>query len=109
MAQIVDFAVSVRGGAPNFRAAASGDTAQAGSGREAEFRNSSGSSVTVTVACHGTTVTGDVLPDKVYTLAATTGEQRVPLSLAEFRDPNDGQVHFSYSSTTGVTCAVSRR
>jgi cytochrome c553 len=109
MAVIADSAVTIHGGAPTFRAAAAGDTAVWGAGREAEFRNSSGSSVTVTVACHGTTATGDVLPDKPYTLAATTGEQRIPLNLAEFKDPNDGQVHFSYSAITGVTCAVSRR
>lgn len=108
MAQLPIFAVTVHGGAPAPRAVAAGDTSTHGAGYEAEFHNGGGAPMTVTVACHGFTAVGDVLADKAYTVPAA-GDQRIPLNLPEFRDPTDGLVHFSYSTTTTVTGAVTHR
>lgn len=107
MSLIPTFSPSVAGGAPNYTAAAAGDTAPVGPGLVLIVKNASGSSVTVTLATPATLPTGDAYPDKVYTVAATTGEQWIPL-IADYRDPTDGSAHISYSATTSVTRAVVR-
>lgn len=107
MSLIPTFIPSVAGGAPNYAAAAAADTAAVGPGLVLIVKNASGSSVTVTIATPGNLPTGDAYPDKTYTVAATTGEQWIPL-LTDYRDPADTYAHISYSATTSVTRAVVR-
>lgn len=105
MALITTFTPTVAGTAPTFSAAASGDTAKCGTGYWLVAKNTNVASRTVTIAVPGNLATGDAYPDKVYTLAADTGEQWIPL-LREYADPTDGEAHLTWSATTGVTRAV---
>jgi hypothetical protein len=105
MALITTSTPSVAGTAPSFTAAASGDTARCGSGYWLVAKNTNVASRTVTVVVPGNLATGDAYPDKVYTLAADTGEVWVPL-LREYADPSDGLAHLTWSATAGVTRAV---
>lgn len=107
MSLISTFIPSVAGGAPNYRAAAAGDVAPVGPGYTLIAKNSAGTSTTVTMATPGNLPTGDAYPDKPYVVAATTGEQWIPL-IADYRDPTDGYAHISYSATAGLTVAVVR-
>ena len=105
MALIPTFQPTVSGTAPTFAAAASGDTAKCGSGYWLIAKNTDVASRTITVTVPGNLATGDAYPDKVYTLAANTGEQWIPL-LREYADATDGEAHLTYSATAGVTRAV---
>lgn len=105
MALITTATPSVAGTAPTFAAAASGDTARCGSGYWLVAKNTNIASRTVTITVPGNLPTGDAYPDKVYTLAADTGEVWVPL-LREYADPADGEAHLAWSATAGVTRAV---
>jgi hypothetical protein len=105
MSEITPFRASMAGGKPAFAAASAGDTARCGDGYYLIVRNGAGSSMTVTIATPGTLATGDAYPDKVYTVAATSGEEWIPLK-SLYRDPSDKLAHITYSSTTTVTRAV---
>lgn len=105
MAEISPFTVTTAGGKPTFAAAAAGDTAKVGAGYTLIVRNTNASTRTVTIAYPGTLPSGDAIPDKVYTVGATTGEEWIPL-LAEYADPTTGQAAITYSATTDVTRAV---
>lgn len=104
MAQITTFTVTVAGTAPTPRTAATGDTAQVGSGYVLEVTNGGASPVTVTLAYPGNLVTGDAIPDKAYTVAAGASA-RIPL-LGVYADPVDGLAHITYSATASVNVAV---
>lgn len=108
MAEITPFTVVKTGGKPTFGNAAAGDTAKTGSGYTLIVRNGSGAPITVTIAVPGNLETGDAYPDKAYTVAATTGEEWIPL-YDVYRDPTDGLAHITYSATTTVTRAVVKR
>ena len=106
MAVIATQSVTTTGTAPTFAAAAASDTARVGPHIVLIVRNASGSPVTVTLAYPGTLPSGDAVPDKAYTVPATTGERWIPL-LKEYGDPTiSGQVAITYSATTSVTRAV---
>lgn len=105
MALIPTHQPSVAGTAPSFVAAASGDTAKCGSGYWLIAKNTNVASRTVTVVVPGNLATGDAYPDKVYTLAADTGEVWIPL-LREYANATDGEAHLTYSATAGVTRVV---
>lgn len=104
MALITTHTVTVAGTAPTYGAAAAADTAECGSRTYLICRNASGSTVDVTVAGQGLLPSGADFPDRVYTLAATTGELWIPL-IAQYRN-EDGVAEISWESTTSVTRAV---
>lgn len=105
MAEIPTHFVTIAGTAPTLGAAASGDTAPVGPGYFLYAKNTNGASRTITITYPGTLPSGDAIPDKVYTLIATTGEQWIPL-LAEYRDPTTGQAAIAWEATAGVTRVV---
>jgi hypothetical protein len=105
VALITTFQPSVVGTAPTFAAAAANDTAQVGDGYKIIAKNTNAATRTLTIAVPGNLVTGDAYPDKVYTLAALTGEVWIPL-LREYADPADGLAHLTWSATADVTRAV---
>lgn len=105
MALITTFQPSVAGTAPTFAAAAANDTARCGEGYKLIAKNTNAATRTITIAVPGNLPTGDAYPDKVYTLAALTGEQWIPL-LREYADTTDGLAHITWSATADVTRAV---
>lgn len=106
MALITTQTLGLAGTAPTYASAASGDTARVGDHVWFIVKNASGSIVTVTLVYPGTLPSGDAIPDKAYTVPATTGEKWIPL-LKEYGDPAlGGQVAITYSATTSVTRAV---
>jgi hypothetical protein len=105
MALIPTQTVSVAGTAPTFAAAAAGDTCRVGPHLTLIVKNTSGSSVTVTLTPPVTLPTGASWPAKVYTVPATTGEQWIPL-LDIYADTTTQQASVAYSATTNVTRAV---
>ena len=108
MAEITPFTVTIAGGKPTFAAAASGDTAKVGPGYTLIVKNTNAATRTVTIAYPGTLPSGDAIPDKVYTIGATTGEEWIPL-LSEYADPTSGQAVLTWSATADVTRAVVKR
>jgi hypothetical protein len=107
MAALVTNNMTVAGTKPTFASAAASDTAECGPGMFAVYRNGSGSPVTVTVLLdHLTLSSGDVYPDKEYSVAATTGEAWIPL-LGEYVEAA-GRVTLTTSAQTSVTVAVVR-
>lgn len=107
MAPIPVQTVQLDGTAPTYAAAAAADTAKTGSGLTLIVKNASGAPITVTLVTPGNLGTGDAIPDKVYTVAATTGERWIPL-LDLYADPTTGTAAVNYSATTSVTRAVVR-
>lgn len=106
MALIPTQTITNAGTAPTFAAAAGGDTARVGAHLILIVKNASGSPITVTLATPGNLSTGDAVPDKAYTVAATTGERWIPL-LDDYGDPaQSNQAVITYSGTTSVTRAV---
>jgi hypothetical protein len=108
LAEISPFTITTAGGKPTFAAAASGDTAKTGSGYFLVVRNTNAATRTVTIAVPGNTSYGEAMPDKAYVVAATTGEEWIPL-LDDYRDPTTGLAAISYTATTDVTRAVVKR
>lgn len=107
MALIATQTITTVGTAPTFAAAAASDTAACGDRLWLEVRNSNAATRTVTITTPGNLVTGDAFPDKVYTVAALTGELRIPL-LDIYRDPTAGTAAIAWEATAGVTRAVVR-
>lgn len=88
-------------------AGASGDDCVTGRGVFLLVKNTSGSAVTVTLATPQV-VDGDLaVADRVFTVAATSGEHCIPVSDL-YRDPATGRASVSYSATTNVTVCVVR-
>lgn len=108
MAEISPFTITTAGGKPTFAGAASGDTAKTGSGYFLVVKNTNVATRTVTITVPGNTSYGEALPDKAYTVGATTGEEWIPL-LDDYRDPSTGLAAISYSATADVTRAVVKR
>lgn len=91
----------------NLGDAASGDVARTGDRLGLLVQNSSGSTVTVTLAVPGNTVTGEAQPDNPIPVAA--GALRIIPLLSVYADPADNRrVAISYSATTNVKRAVVR-
>jgi hypothetical protein len=111
MAKILTQSIAGSGAPPTFGNAATGDTADCGTGLRLELRNSTASVITVTLVTPGVLETGDAYPDKAVpvpaAVAGVPGEARPPL-LPVYRDPADGLCHITYSATTGLTRAVVR-
>lgn len=107
MALISTHQPTVAGTAPVYTAAAANDTAPVGDGYKLLVRNTNAATRTVTIAVPGNLVTGDAYPDKIYTVAALTGELCIPL-LREYADPADGLAHLTWSATTDVTRIVQK-
>lgn len=106
MALIPTFHVGLTGGKPTQALCATGDTADVGDGRGVVFKNTSGSSVTVTILVPGNTVNDEDTPDTEYTVPATTGEVWARM-FDYYADPSDGEAHITYSATgTGITRAA---
>lgn len=103
MALIATFTPTNVGTAPAYAAAAVGDTARPGKHAVMFVKNTNAATRDITIKYPGTLVSGDAIPDKVYTIAALTGELCIPL-LPEYADPaTSGQVVITYSSITNVT------
>jgi hypothetical protein len=107
MALIPTQQIVVAGTAPTPAAAANGDTCRVGSHLTLEVFNTAGSSMTVTLTPPSTLNTGVAYPAKVYTVAATTGQVRIPL-LSEYADPTTGLATVVYSTVTSVTRMVTQ-
>lgn len=106
MALIPTFTPTVTGTAPSLSAAASGDTARPGKHAVLIVENTNAATRDITLKYPGTLPSGDAIPDKVYTIAATTGKLWIPL-LPEYADPaTSGQVVITWSATTNVSRAV---
>lgn len=105
MALVATQSVVIAGTPPSFTTPASGETCRVGAHLTLEVRNGSGAPITVTITPPVTLPTAAAWPAKVYTVPATTGEQRIPL-LDVFADPTTGQATLTYSATTSVTRAV---
>lgn len=104
MALITTHTITNAGTAPTFGAAALSDTAEVGARTFLVCKNTDVASRTVTITGQRTLESGDTYPDKVYTLAANTGEQWIPL-LDVYRN-DDGYAELVWSDVTGVTRAV---
>lgn len=88
-------------------AAPGGDTCQTGRGVFLLVRNTSGASMTVTLATPGT-VDGDLaIADRTFTVAATTGESCIPVPDL-YRNPTTGRAAITYSLATSVFVCVVR-
>jgi hypothetical protein len=103
--------ITTAGTPPTFSAATASDTFPVGSRLFAVYRSTHSSSIAVTAVVPGTLATGDVYPDKVYTLAigsVTMQEVWIPL-LKEYQDPTTGVATITTASQTAITCAVVER
>lgn len=104
MAQITTYTASVNGGNFALGNAAAGDTAACGNGEKLIVQNSSGASVTVTIAVPGNLATGDPYPDKQYTIPV--GQMWVLPLYQIYADPADGLAHITWGATASVTRGV---
>jgi hypothetical protein len=69
-------------------------------------KNASGASITVTIVTQGNLPSGDVYPDKAYTVAAG-GESWIPVDLPDYKQPSaPGTAAVTFSSVTSVTAAA---
>jgi len=112
VAQITNYTPPLTGAPPTPGAAAAGDTARCDDHCFLLVRNTSASSVNVTVVTPATLPTGDAYPDKVVAVGAGTGagnvvptEVWIPL-IRDYADPTTGQAAVNYSATTGITRIV---
>ncbi|MEV4749072.1 hypothetical protein AB0K21_22060 [Streptosporangium sp. NPDC049248] len=72
--------------------------------RMVRVKNSNGASRTVTVQIPGE-VEGQAVPDRTYTVAATTGDVLIPPLPGVYNQAN-GKVYLDYSDPAGVTVEV---
>lgn len=107
MALITTHNMSAAGAYPTMNAAAASDTAEVGTHLFLLVENANAATRTVTLTTPGNLFTGDPVPDKVYTVAATTGRLMIPL-LREYADAVTGTVAIVWEATAGVTRAVVR-
>lgn len=114
MAALTTQNIVAAGTAPTLGAAAATDFAEVGDGKNtfAVYKNT-GIETTVAIEMdHLTLSTGDLYPNKEFTLAATTGELWIPLrkEYADTATAGAGRctVTISTGSATGVTAAVVR-
>jgi hypothetical protein len=86
-------------------ASAGGDTLRLTPGTELRVRNSSGSSVTVTLVVPGNTEYGQAQPDIPIAVAAGAEVAIGPLT-SGLVDSSTGLISVTYSATTSVTVAL---
>lgn len=99
---------------PNFslQTATVSDTAEVGSGHNTfvVYKNTEAVTKAITVTAPGNTEYGQLMPDPVISLPATTGEIWIPMRRAY--DPGDGlgraTLAITTGTATGVTVAVVR-
>lgn len=96
--------ITAAGTKPTFNAVSASDTMLPADRLFLVVKNASGAAITATVVTPGNLPTGDAYPDKVYTVAATTGEAWIPL-LDLYADPATGLATVNYSATASVTAA----
>lgn len=102
--QIVD-----AGTAPTFIQAGASDTAEIGNGHNTfvVYKNTTGSSVTITVVAPGNTDYGVAYPDPQISVPATNGERWIPLRNGY--DDGTGRATLTTSAQdAGITVAVVR-
>jgi hypothetical protein len=92
--------------AANYNAAAGGGD-RVPPGVLLHIKNTNAAVLTVTLTTPGT-VAGDLaIPDRTFTVPATTGERFARLTPYDvYRDPADGLVGLGWSVTSGVSFAV---
>lgn len=71
-----------------------------------EFKNTNGSTRTVTIAIPGTNH-GTATPDLAVVVAATTGIEKIKMT-ADMVDMSTGMISISYSATADLTVAAQR-
>jgi hypothetical protein len=86
--------------------AAGGDTVPFDDRGFLEFKNTNGSTRTITIAIPGT-VHGTAIPDLAFTIGATTGNEKVKVT-KDMIDPSTGLISVTYSADSGVTVAAQR-
>lgn len=110
MAALTTFALVDAGTAPSLGAVSASDTAEVGNGKNTFYvvKNASGSPVTVTIVVPGNTTYGELAPDKVISVPATTGEKWIPLrkEYADAAVAGVGRCTITTSAQTSVTAAV---
>lgn len=112
MALYATQSVSTAGTPPTFASVAASDTAVGGQGACLIVRNTSASSINVTLVTPGNLGTGDAYPDHVVACGAGTGAGNVvptevwlPIS-ADYTDPTTGLATVTYSAQTNIKAAV---
>jgi hypothetical protein len=102
--------IPVTGLSPTFAACAAGDLARVGEGLTLEVINSDSADHTVTLAVPGVGPNGVAIPDTVVTIThGVTTPTRIPLETF-YADPTANRcARLTYSSTTGMTRAVTKR
>lgn len=110
MAALTTQNIVAAGTAPTFGAASTSDTAEVGNGVNtfAVYKNTDASTEDITVVIPGTLVSGDAFPDKVYTIAANTGELWIPLRKEYDAADGTGRCTITMTSATGITVAIVR-
>lgn len=104
--------ISTAGTPPTFNNVAASDTCSGGQGVCLIVRNTSASSVNVTLVTPGNLATGDAYPDHTVACGAGTGAGNiVPTEVwlpvgADYTDPTTGLVTINYSATAGIKAAV---
>lgn len=99
--------ITVAGTKPAFNAAAAGDTATVGPTMTLIVKNGDASDHTVTIAVPGSGPNGVAIADTTVTVPHGD-EVHLPLD-DYYADPVDKKAHISYSATTSMTRAVTRR
>lgn len=97
------------GTAPTLTTPTTSDTVQPDDRGWLEFRNTNASPRTITIAAgpqHD--FAPGTMPDFTWTLAATTGEVRIPC-LQKYADQATGIITVTIDATAGVTSAAVRR
>lgn len=107
MATLTPNVIKMDGTKPTFGAAAGGgDKAQTGQGMVLIAKNTTGSSITMTIAVPGNAPNGQPNPDTPYLIPATTGEAWAPLP-DFYIDPVSGLAEITYSAA-GLSVALVR-
>jgi len=93
---------------PTLVAASTSDTASVGNGLNTflVYKNTNASTRPVTLVVNGNTEYGEPLPDKVITVAATTGENWIPLR--KIYGGDTGSVTITTPDASGLTVALVR-
>lgn len=104
--------ISTAGTPPTFSTVNASDTLPYGGGYTLVVRNTSASSVTVTLVTPGNLGTGDAYPDHAVTCGAGTGAGNVvptevwlPIS-ADYGDPTTGLATVTFSAQTSIKSAL---
>lgn len=106
MAALTVQVMTDNGFTPTYSTPTASDTAPLGNGHNtfAVYRNTSGTSVTVTAVIPGNTFFGLAAPDNAITVPLTTGEKWIPLR--KDYDDGTGNATLTTSAQSGVTVAI---